>query len=151
MFRYTFDTMATPDQVFAVLTDFTDRRLETWKGSLDPKKYELREQGDTWAVCKEGSAPLNIWVVLRYEWELPGTIRWSMVESNHCGRGDGLVTIRPASGNGSRVSIEIDHGEPWGLRGRAILGMQELLGPRLFPGMWKRSLDRYAAAHPGVT
>lgn len=147
MFRYTFDTMATPDQVFTALTDFTDRRLETWKGSLDPKKYELREHGDTWAVCKEGSAPLNIWVVLRYEWEAPGTVRWSLVESDHCDRGSGSIEVRPRAPSGSIVDVVIDHGDPRGRRGRLILGMQGLLGPRLFPRLWRRSLDRYAAEH----
>ena len=89
MFRYSFDTRATPEQAFDAFTDFSDRRLEIWKGTLDPKKYELREQGDSWAVVREGSGGMNIWVELRYEWEAPGAIRWTLVDSNHCDRGTG--------------------------------------------------------------
>ncbi|MCW2762257.1 MAG: Polyketide cyclase / dehydrase and lipid transport, partial [Marmoricola sp.] len=64
---------------------------------------------------------------------------------NHCGRGAGLITIGPSQGDGSLVEVEIDHGEPRGLRGRVILGAQERLGPVAFPRMCKRALDRYAA------
>jgi len=149
MFQFRLETAATPAQVFEAFTDFSDRRLETWKGSLDPKKYELRERGDQWAVCKEGSAPLNIWVVLRYEWEPPGTIRWSLVESDHCGRGTGTIDITPAEASGSIVDATIDHADPRGFRGRAILGLQGLIGPLAFPRMWKKSLDRCAERGAG--
>ena len=87
MFRYSFHTRATQEQAFEAFTDFSDRRLEIWKGTLDPKKYELREQGDSWAVAREGSGGMNVWVELRYEWEAPAVIRWALVDSNHCDRG----------------------------------------------------------------
>jgi polyketide cyclase/dehydrase/lipid transport protein len=145
MFRYSFETTATPQQAFDAFTDFSDRRLQTWKGTLDPKKYELRDQGDSWAVVREGSGGMNIWVVLRYEWEPPGAIRWTLVDSNHCDSGSGRIGIRPGHDGGSIVETEIDQSQPRGLKGRAILGMQRLVGPVLFPRLWKRALDRYAA------
>lgn len=78
-FRYSLETDATPEQVFRAFTDFSDRRLDVWRKTLDPKKYELREHGDTWAVVKEGSAGTKMWVLLRYEWQEPGTIHWSVL------------------------------------------------------------------------
>ena len=147
-FRYTLETTATPDQVFRALTDFSDRRLEIWEGTLSAKLYELRERGDTWAVAKEGTG-LNIWVVLRYDWEAPDTIRWSMVDSSHCDRGAGLVTIEP-KGAGSVVHVEIDHSGGRGLRGKAILRMQSLIGPTMFPRFWKKALDRFALTDRGL-
>ena len=36
-FRYSLETTATPDQVFRALTDFSDRRLEIWEGTLSAK------------------------------------------------------------------------------------------------------------------
>jgi hypothetical protein len=48
--RFDVDTKAAPEQVRRALTDFTDHRLQIWNRTLDPKKYELREQGETWAV-----------------------------------------------------------------------------------------------------
>ena len=144
LFRFHLDTTATPDQVFRALTDFSDRRLEVWSKTLDPEKYEVRERGDTRAVVREGSAGTRIWVLLRYDWE-PGVVRWSLVDSDHCGAGRGEVRISPRNGGGSRVDVLIDHREPRGVRGRAILLAQRVLGPVLFPRMWKSTLDRLGA------
>jgi len=149
LFRFSLETKATPEQVFDAFTDFSDRRLEVWRKTLDPRKYELRELGDTWAVAKEGSAGMNIWVVLRYEWTTPGSVRWSLVDSNHCDAGTGDITISPRDGGGSRVDVEIDHGAPRGVRGSAVLLMQRAIGPVMFPRLWRSALDRLAASEPG--
>jgi len=42
--------------VLRALTDFTERRPQIWSRTLDPRTYEVRELGDTWAVAKEGTA-----------------------------------------------------------------------------------------------
>ena len=52
--RFDLDTKASPEQVLEAMTEFTDRRTRIWK-TLDPEVYEVREQGDTWAVAREGS------------------------------------------------------------------------------------------------
>ena len=56
--RFDFTTRASPEQVLRALTDFTESRPETWNRTLDPKTYELRESGQTWAVAQvcQGSA-----------------------------------------------------------------------------------------------
>ncbi|MDT7596976.1 MAG: hypothetical protein QOJ06_2522 [Pseudonocardiales bacterium] len=143
-FRCSLETTATPEQVFRAFTDFSDRRLDIWRKTLDPKKYELCEHGDTWAVVKEGSAGTKIWVLLRYEWQEPGTIHWSVLDSDHCDAGTGDITIVPRPGGGSTVNVIFDHQDPRGLSGRAILLMQRLLGPIAFPRLWKAALDRLA-------
>jgi hypothetical protein len=143
LFRFSLETAATPDQVFQAFTDFSDRRLEVWRKTLAPGKYEVRELGDTWAVVREGSGGTKIWVLLRYDWE-PGVVRWSLVDSDHCGAGEGEVRITPRDGGGSRVNVLIDHSDPRGVRGSIILLLQGLLGPRLFPRMWRSALDRQA-------
>jgi hypothetical protein len=145
LFRFSLETTASPDEVFHAFTDFSDQRLVVWKKSLDPKKYELRELGHDWAVVREGSAPLNIWVVLHYEWTEPGSVRWTLVDSNHCDSGRGDLRITPREGGGSRVDVVIDHGGPRGVRGRAILLMQRAMGPVLLPRLWKSALDRLSA------
>lgn len=143
LFRFHLETTATPAQVFRALTDFSDRRLEVWSRTLDPEKYEVRERGDTFAVAREGSAGTKIWVLLRYTWE-PGVVRWSLVDSDHCAAGRGEVRISPRNPGGSRVDVLIDHSHPRGVRGTAILLAQRVLGPVLFPRMWKSALDRFA-------
>ena len=97
---------------------------------------------ETSATPDQGSG-MNIWVVLRYDWKAPDTIRWSMVESSCCDRGTGLVTIEP-KGAGSVVRAEIDHGDGRGRRGKAILRTQSMIGPTTFPRLWRRALDRFA-------
>lgn len=145
LFRFHLETAATPAQVFDAFTDFTDRRLDVWRRTLDPAKYEVRERGTTWAVVREGSAGTRIWVLLRYDWQAPGTVRWTLLDSDHCDEGRGEVRITPRPGGGSRVDVLIDHRRPRGLRGRAILLAQRLLGPVAFARTWRSALDRVAA------
>lgn len=147
-FRYSLTTRATPDQVFTAFTDFGDRRLEVWRKSLDPAKYEVRESGENWAVVREGSAGVRIWVLLRYEWQPPGTIRWTLLDSDHCDAGRGEIRVTPGPEGGSRVEVEIDHRRPRGLRGRVILLVQRLVGPVAFPRMWRSTLDALAGPAP---
>lgn len=147
-FRFSLETNATPEQAFRAFTDFSDRRLDVWSKTLDPKKYELREYGDSWAVVKEGSAGTKIRVLLRYEWQEPGTIHWRLLDSDHCDGGTGEITIVPRVGGGSTVNVVFDHQDPRGLRGRAILLMQRLLGPIAFPRLWRAALDRLADTIP---
>ncbi len=142
-FRCHLETTATPDQVFRAFTDFSARRLEVWSKTLDPGKYEVRELGDTWALVREGSGGTRIWVLLRYDWE-PGVVRWSLVDSDHCGSGRGEVRISPREGGGSRVDALVHHRDPRGVRGAVILLLQRLLGKVAFPRMWRSALDRLA-------
>jgi len=141
LFRYSLETSATPEQVVRAFTDFSNRRLLVWRRTLDPGKYEVRELGDTWAVVREGSSGTNIWVVLRYEWQEPGTVRWTLVDSDHCTGGRGEVVIRALENGGSRLDVLIDHTGPRGPRGRIILLMQRLVGPVAFPRLWRSALD----------
>ena len=147
-FRFDFTTRATPGQVFAAFTDVGERRLEVWRRSLDPAKYEVRERGENWAVVREGSPGTRIWVLLRYEWQPPGTIRWTLLDSDHCDAGRGEIRIAPAPDGGSTVDVEIDHGRPRGFRGRAILGVQRLVGPVAFRRLWRSTLDALASPAP---
>jgi hypothetical protein len=149
--RMKFDakTQATPEQVFRAFTDFTDRRTKIWSRTLDPKGYELREQGDTWAVARESSPGSPFWVVVRYDWPDPAVIRWSVLESSYGGGGNGAVEIAPEPDGGSRIHVE------WGNTGARPLQRPILFllhhGPmsRVFSRMWASALDQYAQDDPG--
>ena len=138
--RCHFQTTASPEQVIDAYTDFTDRRLQTWRDTLKPDDYALLERGRSWAVVREGS--LRMGVVLRYEWSEPFVVRWSIVESSFCDRGDGLLTVRAAPGGSSYVEILIHEHGPKGAAGHVILGLKSLLGPRVLRRSTKRTLDR---------
>jgi hypothetical protein len=73
--RFDVDTKARPEQVRRALTDFTERRLQIWNRTLDSQTYELREQGDTWAVARESTPGSPFWVVARYDWSEVAVVR----------------------------------------------------------------------------
>jgi hypothetical protein len=142
--HFDFDTRATPAQVREALTDTGDRRLEVWSRSLDPAKYEVLEEGEGWAVVREGSAGVPLWVLLRYEWPTPDRVTWTVLDSDHCDRGTGEVRVTPREDGGSHVDVVIHHAGGRGLRGRAVLLAQRLLGPVAFARGWRAALDRMA-------
>ena len=141
---FDFDTRATPAQVREAFTDVGDRRLEVWSKTLDPARYQVREQGEGWAVVREGSAGVPFWVLLRYEWPTPDRVTWTLLDSDHCARGAGEVRIPPRDDGGSHVEVVMHHSGGRGLRGRAVLLVQGLLGPVAFPRVWRAALDRMA-------
>lgn len=142
-FDFEFDTKATPAQVLAAYTDFTPNRVEIWKESLDPDKYEVREVGENWAIIREGSARPNVWAVERYDWS-PGKVSWAAEESNFCEPGSGIeLTITPNSEGGSHVEGTW-HRKPTGLKGDVLVAMGRIVGPKIIPKGWAKALDRYA-------
>ncbi|GAA4609906.1 hypothetical protein BJY16_007571 [Actinoplanes octamycinicus] len=147
--RFDIVTKASPEQAYQAFTDFSDRRVRIWHRTLDAKKYELRDQGDTWAVAREGSARSPFWVVVRYDLSAPPMIRWTVLESSYGGGGDGFVRIAPADGGGSRIHAE------W-TTANARLAQRPLLFlihhgplPRMVARMWTATLDQYAGNAPG--
>lgn len=142
--RFDLDTTASPDQVRSALTDFTDGRLRIWNRTLDPKTYELRELGDTWAVARESSPGSPFWVVVRYDWSDPAVVRWTVLESSYGGGGEGAVEISPGRSGGSRLHVY------WTSTGARPLQKPLLFllhhGPawRLVARLWRSTLDRYS-------
>lgn len=145
--RFEVATKASPEQVRRALTDFSSRRLQTWNRTLDPKRYELRDHGDTWAVAREATPGSPFWVVVRYDWSDPAVIRMTVLESSYTGGGEGSFRIAPRAEGGSRLQVEWDNTD-------AARSWQKLLlvlmhrGPmgRVVSRMWASALDRYAQA-----
>lgn len=67
------------------LTDVSERRLQIWHRTLNPKTYEVRDSGDTWAVAKESSSGSPFWVLCRYDWSDPDVVRWTITQSSSGG------------------------------------------------------------------
>ncbi|WP_416956874.1 SRPBCC family protein [Nocardioides sp. T5] len=141
--KFDLVTRASPEQVLEAMTDFTDRRLQIWKKTLDPKVYEVREQGDTWAVAKEGSPRSPYWVVVRYDWSDPRLIRWTELETNHGDPGEGFIRIAPHGADGSRLHVE------WGThpvrpRDKVAIFLLHHTMNGVIARMWRKELDRFA-------
>lgn len=140
--RFDIETQASPEQVHRALTDFTQQRLHIWNRTLDPKTYELREQGPHWAVARESTPRSPFWVVARYDWSHPAAVRWTIVESSYGGGGQGLVRIAPRNGGGSRLHAEWNNTEP--RQQKLLLLLLHLVPDRMIARMWTDALDRYA-------
>jgi hypothetical protein len=147
MMRFDIETKASPEQVRRALTDFTQERLRIWNRTLDPKTYEVREQGPTWAVARESSPRSPFWVVARYDWSDPAVVRWTVVESSYGGGGEGFVRVTPGDDGGSRLHAEWGNTEP--RRQKALLIVLHLVTGRVIARMWASALDRYALSQAG--
>ncbi|MFC7724123.1 hypothetical protein ACFQW6_03325 [Nocardioides sp. GCM10028917] len=144
--RFEVITQASPEQVRAAFTDFTERRLEIWHRTLDPKRFEVRELGEDWAVAREATPRSPFWVVARYDWSDPAVIRTRVEESSYGGTGDGTVRIAPTADGGSRLEVEWQN--PGARSWQKLLLTLMHRGPmgRLVARMWASSLDDYARA-----
>jgi len=146
--RFDIVTRASPAQVRRALTDFTDTRLQTWHRTVDAKTYELRDQGEHWAVVRESTPGSPFWVVARYEWPDAHEVRWTVTESSYGGGGDGFVRVAPREGGGSRVHAEWRNADA---RRQKVLLWLIQHGPvhLLVSRLWTEALDRYASEDGG--
>lgn len=114
-FEFHLSSAASPEAVRAALLDFTDRRPALWPG-LPADAYEVYEVGDTWAEIREGYRG-PIWWRERYDWSVPGTVRWTALDSGFGTTGSYVVwTMEPADGGGSTHHII------WNRSGRTAFG-----------------------------
>ena len=104
--RVEFD-MHTPlpsERVLEMLTDFSDKRPDIWPG-LWRDAYEVYSAGAKTAEVREGSKSPKVWARERYDWSVPGTVRWEVLESNFCKPGSFVeARVKPRNG-GSTVHI----------------------------------------------
>lgn len=147
--RFEVDTKATPEQVRRAFVDFSERRPQIWDRTLDPKTYEVHEQGPTWAVARESSPGSPVWLVVRYDWSDPSVIRWTVVESSYGGDGDGSVRVSPGAGGGSRVHAEWESTNARALQRPLLFVIHHSPVWRMVRRQWTDILDRYAENDQG--
>ncbi len=143
--RFEVTTLASPEQVRQALTEFTDRRTQIWNRTLDPKAYEVRALGDTWAVARESTAGSPFWVVSRYDWADPTVLRMTVQEASWGGSGTGSVRVAPLNGGGSRVHAQWTHTGVSRIRDKVLLALIHSFPVRhMIAREWVKALDRYA-------
>lgn len=143
--RFDVDTVASPDQVRRALTDFSEHRLQIWDRTLDPARYALLDQGETWAVAREASPRSPFWVVARYDWSDPAEVRWTVEESSYGGGGQGVVRVDPRA-RGSRLHVAYTSTGARPLHRPLLLLLHRGPMGRVLSRMWASALDRYADA-----
>lgn len=147
MTRIDFDIRAEvpPDAVREALLDFSERRPELWPG-LPADQYEIYEVGETSAEIREGYRG-RIWVRERYDWSVPGTVRFTVVDSGFAKPGSYVVVdIEPAGRGGSTLHITwVRWGK--GVFGKLFVGMMALTGGAAIRRSFRLGLARIAASH----
>jgi hypothetical protein len=147
--RIEFDIRADvpPDAVREALLDFSERRPELWPG-LPADQYEVYEVGETWAEVREGYRG-RIWVRERYDWSVPGAVRFTVVDSGFAKRGSYVVVeIEPAGVGGSTLHvIWVRRGK--GVFGKLFVGLMALTRGAAIRRSFKMGLARIAATHAG--
>jgi hypothetical protein len=147
MTRIDFDIRAEvpPDAVREALLDFSERRPELWPG-LPADQYEVYEVGETSAEIREGYRG-RIWVRERYDWSVPGTVRFTVVDSGFAKPGSYVVVdIEPAGRGGSTLHITwVRWGK--GVFGKLFVGLMALTGGAAIRRSFRLGLARIAATH----
>jgi hypothetical protein len=143
--RIDFDihTDAPADAIRAALLDFSERRPDLWPG-LPPAQYKVYEVGDTWAEIREGYRG-RIWVRERYDWSVPGSIRFTAVDSGFAKPGSYVVVeIEPAEGGGSTLHVTWVR---WGkdVFGKLFIGLMALTRGIAIRRSFEAGLARIAA------
>jgi hypothetical protein len=120
--EFTLTAPVPPEKVIAALTDFTSRRPELWP-DLDPQAYRVEEVGETTALIREGQRTPRLWALEAYDWSTPGTVRWTVKESNFCRPGSYMSAYaEPDGAGGSRVHFSWNR-TGVGLKGKLIVGL----------------------------
>jgi hypothetical protein len=138
------DTAASPEQVLAAVTDFTENRTKIWR-DLAPELYEVYSVGETFAEVKEGSSkPVKVWAREHYDWSQPNEVTWTVVESNFCKPGSYVsAEISPGADGGTHVHV-IWSREGSNFKGRLIVRMLKLTKGKPIVKSVKRNLDALA-------
>jgi hypothetical protein len=119
-----------PEKVVAVLTDFSEARLERWPNLRG--RFVLHELGDGWADVTEGSTVLGRAVRERgrYAWDA-GHVRYEIATSDIRKPGSAWdYRIAPTT-DGCRIDFALEH-QPRGALGWFLACVLPLMGKRFF-------------------
>jgi hypothetical protein len=148
-FEVDFETKLSPERVVEALTDFSPRRPEVWTG-LSREFYQVYSVAEHSAEVQEGSSkPIKVWAKERYDWSTPGTVTWTVNESNFCTPGSAVSVRAQASpaGGGSQIHLTWER-FPSNLKGRVAIAMMKVMGPRIIKNYCLKVLDGLAETKP---
>lgn len=143
-FEFDFATMATPEQVVELMTDFSPNRPHRWQAS-SVTAFEVYHLGETVADIREGQDFPKLWATWHYDWPVPGTVTLTVVESDALAAGSNMtLTATAADGGGSSV-----HGV-WEQTSKNVIALagitlMRFLGPRFLSDYYKKVYDGLAA------
>jgi polyketide cyclase/dehydrase/lipid transport protein len=137
------ETNLPPEKVLGALLDFSERRPEIWPG-IEPSLYEVYSVGENEAVIKEGSKMpgVMIWAKEHYDWSTPGTVTWTVRESNFCAPGSYVSATVTAKGQGGSHIHVVWNRTPTSLTGRLATALIKLTNGKPVAASIKKALDK---------
>jgi hypothetical protein len=141
------ETPVGPERVIGALLDFSERRPEIWPG-IEPSLYEVYSVGETSAEIKEGSKMPGaaMWAREHYDWSTPGTVTWTVRESNFCAPGSFVsATVDKRQEGGSRIHL-VWNRTPTSFAGRVATVLIKLTGGKPIAASIRKALGRLEVA-----
>jgi hypothetical protein len=72
-----------------------------------------------------------VWAKEHYDWSTPGTVTWTVKESNFCTAGSFVsVSAAPSGTGGSLVHLTWER-FPSNFRGKMVISMMRVVGPKV--------------------
>ena len=138
-FTVEFDTAATPEQVVAALTDFSDNRPKIWKG-LSKGDYEVHSAGANSADVTEGTTSFR--AREEYDWSRPNRVSWTCRESNFLVPGTVMEVVATPTPSGSRIVYNFHRN----FRGKGLMLVPGVKfgGKKFFGKYFKTTFDNLA-------
>ena len=134
-------TSASPEQVLATATDLSEERVKVWSNSK-PRYFQVHAQGAEFAEVTEGFRPPfgRVWERSRYEWEQPGSIRQTVIDSNVLAPGSTWELKISPSGGGSTVEMRLRREFRRSAKGRIASAINHLGGRRMWGWYLRKAL-----------
>ena len=130
-----------PERVLeAAARDFSGRRAKVW---LNVKSAHLlvHERGESFAEVTEGTWVLGLfWERNRYEWQQPGSVKATVIDSNIFQPGSTWELRATANEGGSRVQMILNRGFRRGPKGRFASLVHHTLGRFVWAMFLRRAL-----------
>jgi hypothetical protein len=132
---------ASPEQVLAAVTDLSRERVKVWSNAK-PRYFKLHDQGADFAEVTEGFRPPfgRVWERSRYQWEDPGLIRQTVIDSNVLTPGSTWELKISPSARGSTVQMRLQRTFRDSTKGRIASAINHLGGRRLWGWYLRKAL-----------
>jgi hypothetical protein len=139
-FEFDFVTTATPEQVIALMTDFSPDRPQRWPASSE-KAFEVYHLGETEADIREGQDFPRLWAKWHYDWSEPNSVTLTVVEGHAMEAGSYMtLTATPRAEGGSSVHGVWDQTSK-NLIGLVGVGTMRFIGPKFMSSYYKKVYD----------
>ena len=141
--EFEFHTRATPDEVVALLTDFSPDRPKRWP-QLSERWYEVYSVTETTADVREGQDKPTVWAREKYDWGTPGTVTWTVAESSDIAPGSFVTVSAAAAADGGSDVRGTWERSGTTFKGRVVMVLMRVAGRRILTNYLRKVYDDLA-------